>query len=786
MGAPQQNGHTALFDRDGNLWTKELPEGLKFRNAGEVAELTEIVPATPSQGLLDQPWQLASLDTRTLLEDREGNIWLSTSSSLERFRRKKLTVLPFPRGANYFSLALDPSGVIYAASSTDRRLWKVDSPATSPPSVRGIDSNRSRMQLTPASAVSGWSAVANAADGDLLLADVNGVERRGAKPQRLPFPLLPVSERADNRITHIADDGKALWVSRRDRTVYRYANGRWHTGAELGVPGPVVYMTADGRGKMWFAYKDNRIVEWSPTGVRTYGTSSGLDLGTVTFLHAAPDGDLVAAGSNGLTVLRSGRFRRPRTEDPELLANVSGLLVAANGDHWFNTMRGVVQVSAAEWQRAVADPGHSLDYHAFDALLGYPGVNQTSVRSPSALKGSAGQLWFIASGGLVLLEPERLTRNLLAPPVKITSLRTGRLAFESRQTIAIPAGHSNVSISYTALGFSAPERMRFRYRLDGVDANWQEVGTRRTAYYANLGPGSYRFEVLAANEDGQWSPLPATLNFELAPSFTQTRWFILLCVLATLGAVGLLYVFRVRQLTRRLQETLLVREMERERIARGMHDTLLQSMQGLILRIHGVADRLAGHRKEQQMLAEILDQADQAMHEGRRHVMNLRTPSEVSVGLDDALEAVAAAALMETGNCAEFALNVHGRSRRLESNAAEEIFFLVREALLNACHHSGASRIVVILRYDAIRLLIEVSDNGSGIAPEVLAQGRPGHFGLAGMRERAQRLGARFVVESTCGEGTTVRLAVPGGLAYHRREGFLGIRRLSWLERLRQ
>lgn len=784
--ASQQNGHAAIFDRDGNLWSKGFPEGLQFRTSSAVSRLRDILPSTPNQGVLDRPWQLASLDTRTLLEDREGNIWLSTGSSLERFRRKKLTVLPFPRGANYFSIAIDRDGTIHAVSSVDRKLWKVALKAPSPAHEDGLADASGGARLVPASAAAGWSAVANAADGDLLLADLNGVERRGARNVRLPFPPLPFSERSGNRITHIADDGSAIWVSLRDRSVFRYAGGRWQAGTELGVPAPVLYMTADGKGGMWFAYKDNRIVAWSPAGVRSYGAANGLDLGTVTFLHTTADGELVAAGSNGLAVFYEGRFRRPRTEDPDLLANVSGLLVTAEGDHWFNAMHGIVHVPAAQWRRSLADPAQPLGYRLFGALQGYPGVNQTSVRSPSVLMGRARQLWFIASAGLVVLEPDRLTRNPLAPPVTILGLRSGGVAVTSQQTVQLPPGNSNVSISYTALGFSAPEQIRFRYRLDGVEAGWQEVGSRRTAYYANLGPGHYRFQVMAANEDGVWSPNPATLDFELAPAFIQTRWFALLCALGVTVIAGLLYASRVRKLTKRLRETLLVRQMERERIARGMHDTLLQSMQGLILRIQGVADGLAGHRQEQRMLEEILDQADHAMHEGRRHVMNLRTAHELAIGLEHALGVVAAAAAIDTGAGAVFSLGVHGKPRPLETNAAEEMFYLLREALLNAFRHADASRIVVTLRYDSARLLLEVSDNGAGIDATMLAQGRPGHFGLAGMRERAQRLGARLVINSTPGAGTVLQLAVPGQLAYRGRERPSLAAWRNWLSALRQ
>ncbi len=764
----QKHGRPSLFDREGNLWSKGLPEGLVLRTAASLARLDAIDAATPNQGLLDQPWQLASLDTRILLEDREGNIWVGTASSLERFRRKRLTVLPFPKGNNYFSFALDHDGAVFAVSTLGRRLWKVEGPR-----VRAVDHGTgagapARARLVPASASPGWSTVGNAANGDLLLANLAGVERRGLQPQRLPYPPVPSAGRPNNRITNITDDGGTLWVSLRDRTVCRWAGGRWQSGVELGVPEPVLYMIADGRGGMHFAYKDNRIVSWSPRGVRVYGSNDGLDLGPVTFLHAGADGELIAAGSNGLGVLREGRFHRPRLDDPELLANTSGLIVSANGDHWFNTMRGIVQVSAAQWRRLRADPGQVLEYALFDALQGYPGVNQTSVRTASALDAGGGRLWFIASSGMVLLEPERLPRNGTAPPVKIVALRAGTRSFPLEQAPKLPAGSSSVSIGYTALGFGAPEQMRFRYRLDGVDADWQEVGTRRTAYYANLSPGAYHFHVMAANEDGVWSPLPARVDFELAPAFTQTRWFAVLCMLGALTLAGLLYGARVRHLTRQLHATMLVRQMERERIARGMHDTLLQSMQGLILRIHGVAERLAGHGREQQLLADILDQADHAMNEGRRHVMNLRTATELAIGLEHALDALAATAVMEGGTGAAFSQQVHGTVRTLEANAAEELFYLLREAVLNAFRHANAGRIKVSWRYQRSRLLIEVRDNGTGMASAVLVQGRPGHFGLSGMRERARRLGARLLIESAPGEGTVVQLSVPGRLAYQR------------------
>jgi signal transduction histidine kinase/ligand-binding sensor domain-containing protein len=751
-GAARQNGHSGIFDREGNLWSKLTPAGLRWTSAAELGALGAVTPDTPAGAHFDQLWQMSSLDLRTMLEDGEGNIWISTADSLERFRHSKLATVAFPPGANYFSMARDAGGDLYAASSTDRRLWR-------------LASADGALQLTPASSSTGWSAVARGADGSLLLADQKGVERRLAgRTERFPYPPVPQATRNDNRITSIVDDGNNLWVSLRNRSVYRLVAGTWAAARDYGLPEPVLYMAADRQGHMWFGYKDNRVIEYDRGMLRTYGAAEGLDLGTVTFLDATCE--LLAVGSNGMAVLRGGRFRRLTSDDPDLLSNVSGALVTSDGDRWLNASRGVVHIEAAHWQAAMAQPERALHYQLLDALHGYPGVNQTSVRSAAAVHGEHGQLWFIASAGLAMLDPARLSRNPVPPPVQILGLRSGERQYRPDETIRLAAGSNSLNIAYTALSFNAPEQVRFRYRLEGVDRDWQEVGTRRTAYYANLPPGSYRFRVLAANEDGVWSPQGAALAFELAPGFYQTGWFIAVCIVLVTSFLYLLYLTRVAQLTRRLRETLLVRQMERERIARGMHDTLLQSMQGLILRVQGVADRLVGHDTERNLMADILDQADAAMHEGRMQVMDLRIASQLSIGLEQALAAVATSAAIETRSGATFAVDSKGAPHMLEAGVGEEIFNLGREALLNAYRHAGAGRIAVRLVYGSKRFDLHIEDDGCGIDPALLQRGRYGHFGLAGMRERSARIGARLDIRSQTGGGTTVALGVPGRLAY--------------------
>jgi signal transduction histidine kinase len=328
--------------------------------------------------------------------------------------------------------------------------------------------------------------------------------------------------------------------------------------------------------------------------------------------------------------------------------------------------------------------------------------------------------------------------------------------------------HTNdLQIDYSAGSLTVPERVRFRYKLEGLDRDWQDVGVRREAHYTNLGPGHYTFRVTAANNDGVWNNTGASVDFVIAPAFYQTGWFYALCALAGAAILAALYRLRMRQLAAQIRGRLEERLAERERIARDLHDTLLQGMQGLIWRFQAATDRIPSSEPARQLMEQSLDRADQLLAESRDKVKDLRPASSEAA---DLAQSIAAEGKEFSGtHAAEFRVSVFGARRELHPIVREEGFLIAREALANAFRHAQAAHIEAEVGYDKIALQVRIRDDGKGIATKVLDEGgAPGHFGLMGMRERARKLGAQLDVWSRPGAGTEIDLRVPAKVAYAR------------------
>jgi signal transduction histidine kinase len=345
--------------------------------------------------------------------------------------------------------------------------------------------------------------------------------------------------------------------------------------------------------------------------------------------------------------------------------------------------------------------------------------------------------------------------------------------------LKLPALIRNLSVDYTGLSFVVPQKVRFRYMLEGRDTAWQDAGTRRQVFYTDLPPGSYRFHVIACNNDGLWNETGAQLAFTIPPSFAQTIWFKAIYFLGFIAFLYVAYNIRVRQVTARLRARMQERLAERERIARDLHDTFFQGIQGLLLRFHTATARLPKEEPTRQVFEETLKQSDQVMLEGRELVLDLRATASEAKELP--------AAFADFGNgmrnvvSCEFRVVVNGPIRALHPVVFEELFKIGKEAMGNAFRHSGAHSIEVEVNYERSVLRIRIRDDGRGIDSIILKQGhRHGHFGMPGMRERARKVGAHLAVWSGNGAGTEVELRIATRIAYASGPDH------SWLSKLRQ
>jgi signal transduction histidine kinase len=388
-------------------------------------------------------------------------------------------------------------------------------------------------------------------------------------------------------------------------------------------------------------------------------------------------------------------------------------------------------------------------------------------------------VWFLPFGGVSIIDPHRLAFNTLPPPVDIHHIVADRRTYDTSSLVRLPPLVRDLQIDYTALSLVAPEKNRFRIVLEGRDRDWQDVGTRRQAFYTDLGPGTYRFRVVASNNSGVWNEAGAALEFSIAPAYYQTRWFQAAMSGGVFALLWVAYRLRIRQVARQFNRTLDARVSERTRIARELHDTLLQSFHGLLLRfqtaLYLLPDRPAEAREA---LAGAIDRAAKAITEGRDAVQGLRSSTIEANDLALAISALGAQLAADGGGLPAFHVAVEGETRELHPILRDEIYKVAAEALRNAFRHAHAGRVEVEIRYDTQHLRVRVRDDGQGIDPQVLAtQGREGHYGLRGMPERAALIGGTLAVWSEIGAGTEVELLVPASTVY------AASTRLSWLSR---
>jgi signal transduction histidine kinase len=382
-------------------------------------------------------------------------------------------------------------------------------------------------------------------------------------------------------------------------------------------------------------------------------------------------------------------------------------------------------------------------------------------------------------GGVSVFDPRRLRINQLPPPVYIEQIIADRRTYDPAAAadglMRLPPLIRDLAIDYTALSLAAPEKVLFRYKLEGRDHDWQDAGARRQAFYNDLPPGNYRFRVMACNNSGVWNEAGAFLDFSIAPAYYQTTWFLLSCVAAFMALLAALYQLRLRQVARQFNLRLEGRVSERTRIARDLHDTLLQSFQGALLKFHAVTRMLPDRPDEaRQKLESVIDQAEEAIVEGRDAVQGLRSSTVVTNDLARAITTLGEElAADQTGqNCPDFRVTMEGASRDLVPLVRDEVYRIASEALRNAFRHAQARRIEVEILYARRQLRLWVSDNGKGIDPKVLAEGgREGHYGLAGLNERAKVVGGKLAIWSKSDSGTEVELTIPASLAYVKSPG---------------
>jgi len=512
--------------------------------------------------------------------------------------------------------------------------------------------------------------------------------------------------------------------------------------------------------------------------VASYTAADGLGEGEVGDLQLDSHGALwVATEKGGLSRIKDGRIATLSTRNGLPCDAIHWSIEDDSGAFWLYTACGLVRIARSEIEAWSADPKRSIETAVWDAADGVRiRSSAASAYGPRVTKATDGKLWFVTGEGVQVIDPHHLSFNKLPPPVHIEQIMADGKFYEVSNSLRLPPHVQNVSIDYTALSLVAPEKMHFRYKLEGQDNDWREVVNDRKVQYSNLRPGNYRFRVIACNNSGVWNEQGDTLEFYIAPAYYQTNWFRALCVISALALLALVYLWRVRELNHQFEMTLEARVGERTRIARELHDTLLQSFHGLLLRFQTASLLLPDHPAEaKERLDHAIDHAADAITEGRDAVQGLRDSTVLGNDLGQAIRTLGEELAADATNHSSVDLHVsiEGESRNLHPITRDEIYKIAAEAMRNAFRHAQAHRIEVELHYGNERFRMRVRDDGNGIDPAVLSQGFEGHYGLPGMRERATLMGGKLEVWSEINEGTEVELCVPASKAYTTaRKGF--------------
>ena len=753
-----KNDRLLLSDSHDFLW---MTLNGKFVRVARSSELVSS-SASPSSKVesLNVDDLMSGPSPRTAFEDREGNVWVATHGGLDRFRRNKLSS-PFADDTKGLTaapaLVAADDGTVWAGTMGNG-LIKIGEQIdfTQFLIAEGNRAGINHLYRDPSGTF--WLA------GRGELWHSNGEEFARVDP---PFGGAP------REVQAVWMDAEAsLWVLAPGFPPWVRKKGAWVVGGAVeGLPAASPLTIGSDGKRTWLGYADNRIAVVDQGRTRMLDDAQGLAIGSVMVIHSKQDVVWVG-GQSGLALYRSGRFRQVATRNGLKLRGISGIAQTASGEMWLNGADGVVRISAGDVSELLKNSDHAVDTEVLDVRDGLKGIAAQSRPLGTALLAADGRVWFTTLSGIFWIDPARIGRSSFKPPVIIDSMLSDDRIYRQGQDKVPSVAGRNVQFNYTSTSLTMPERIRFRYRLDGLDSDWHDAGGRRQAFYTNLRPGSYRFEVVAVNADGVGSQDAAAFAFDIPPAFYETSWFRVLVGLAFAAMAGGLYRVRLRQVAARVRRDMEARHEERERIARDLHDTILQETQGLVLGFQALAQRLPSDDEMRRAMEGLLDRADDTLSMARQTVSGLRATETQSEGLVHRFEALVAE--FAPSNIA-VKLTVDGTEPRLTDRVGHEVYLIGREAVLNALRHSRASTVAVVLSFASRRLRLSVRDDGVGLIDRIGdAVARPGHWGLVGMRERAAHIGAELSIQSVVGQGTAVELDLATtDAAWHRFGTFL-------------
>jgi ligand-binding sensor domain-containing protein/signal transduction histidine kinase len=702
---------------------------------------------------------LSGDNMKAIFEDREGDVWVATTNGLDRFRDFAVPTFSLHQGLSNIvtSVLAAGDGTMFFGTSEGLKTWNRDRASgdgARPPLldrvvVSLLQDDRGRIWIATQT---GFGFLEN---------------NRFVEMPSVAARTVRAMARDTRGNVWLIDQELGLFQVQADAEVTRIpwsALGHKDFGTAL-VADPI-------QGGVWLGFWDGGVAYFRDGGIRTvYGSEAGLAEGRVNALFADRDGTLWVATESGLSRLRGGRAATLTSKGGLPCDTVHWVVEDSDRSFWLNTACGLVRVARDDVDAWLSNHTQPIRASVYDASDGIRVESMTKGGAPHTAKSSDGKLWFVSEEGVSVVDPRHLSRNTLPPPVVIEAVTADRVVHDlvsnPASTLTLPALTRDLQIDYTALSLVVPEKNRFKYMLEGKDREWQDVGTRRQAFYNDLKPRSYRFRVIASNNSRVWNETGDTLEFSIPPAWYQRTSVQSAAVVGFLALLWAGYRYRVRQIAHLYDARVQARVDERTRIARDLHDTLLQNFHGVLFRFQAIANLLPDRPVQaKQDFEKAIDQANQAIVEGRDAVQDLRGGIDVG-DLPTAISTLGRE-LAVGDESARPVVNIaiEGTPRALHPIVRDDVYRIAAEALRNAFRHAHARRVEVEIRYDERHLTLRVRDDGKGIDPAVVEQHKPGHFGLPGMRERADIVGGHFGVWSKVGAGAEVELTIPAAAAY--------------------
>ena len=727
-----------MLDRRNALWIGTEGDGVYRIHDGEVDHFRR------ADGL-------SSDAVVRFFEDREGNLWVATSEGIDCFRDLRVVNVSAREGLNG-----DQVGSVLA--SRDGTVWLGNHTGLN--SVRG----KSVSFIGPKNGLPGVSITSLLEDhaGRLWIGVDNGlfvyeggkftpIRRRDGSPAGV---VIALTEDVDGNIWAEVTGQPRYLLRIQDRTVREEI-------PDTQIP-TAVALAADPQGGIWLGLYQGGLARYRNGQLETFPLQQ-IPKAKVYQLIVNQDGSVLGATAEGLVEWRNGKLQLLTDRNGLPCTSIGTIIFDRRADLWLYAKCGLLRITADQLQKWRGQPDAAIKVNIFDVFDGVqPGFPPFQ---PTAALATDGRLWFVNEKVAQVIDPADLVGNPTPPPVHIEDVIADRQHYAAGDGLRLPPLTRDLEIDYTALSLTVPQKVRFRYKLEGHDVDWQDAKIRRSAFYSDLRPGNYRFRVIACNNDGVWNEVGAALDFTIVPAWYQTLWFRILFVVSALFVIWILYRLRLRQVARALSVRFNERLAERTRIARELHDTLLQTVQGSKLVADDALERPDDSAHMQRAMKKLSGWLGQATQEGRAALNSLRTSTTETNDLAAGLRRAAEECLLNKSMAVKF--SVAGGSRDMHPIARDEIYRIGFEAIRNACVHASASELEVSLNY-AQDLTLRVNDNGIGIEPAVVTEGKAGHFGLNGMRERAERIGSKLTLVSAPKSGTEMTLVVPGNVIFRK------------------